>query len=200
MRYSNPIVKYAYQNNEAMENVEPAVIKKIPNIIKRQVIDYSFEQKYELGIMTEYEYMLWQEELAKKAEDDRQMAENVAISEEEAAALSAIIDNDEKVDMSKKTFWEGEEGDRENLSDDVYEKFLEQNMIDVSNKTTASFEELAAQAAAEEAFKQMEIEDEVARIQDQHTPTQGSVDSLFEQVENIDNMEPEGFEDTEQID
>lgn len=189
MRYSNPIVKFAYQNNEAMDDVEPAVIKRIPNIIKRQVIDYSFEQKYALGIMTEYEYMLWQEELAKKAEDERQAAEEIAISKEEADALSQIIDT--SVDMSKKTFWEGEDGDRENVSNDVYEQFLAQNQIDVSNKTMASFEELAAQAAAEDAFKMMEIEDEVARIQEQHTPTQGSIDSLFADAGDMEELPEE---------
>ena len=183
LRYTSPVIKYAYQNNEAMEEAEPTVVKKIPTVIKRRTIDYTYEQKYALGIMTEYEYMLWQQELMQKAEEERLNAEKTAVSEDEAKDLNELFESEKEFDASKKTFWEGEDGDRENISDNAYEDFLRQNGLDVSNKTATSFDDLVAQAAAEDAFKEMELMDEVARIQEKFMPTQGNIDSLFAKSE-----------------
>ena len=94
LRYSSPVIKYAYQNNDAINDAEPIIFKKIPTVIKRRSIDYTYEQKFALGIMTEYEYMIWQQELMQKAEEERLNAENAAVSEDEAKDLSELFETD----------------------------------------------------------------------------------------------------------
>lgn len=182
-RYETPVIKYAQQNNEKMNDAEKAPIKKIDTVIKRGQINYTYEQKYKLGIMNEVEYFQWQMELQQE-EEERRRAEDSSVSNEELAALNDILNGD--VDMTKHTFWEGEDGDRENISNDAYEEFLKSNAIDVSNKTSASFEELAAQAQLEE---QKALEEEVARIQAKFMPTQGNIDELFAHNSDSDGEE-----------
>lgn len=172
-RYNSPVIKYAQQNNEKMQSEDIQPIKKIDSVIKRSQINYSYEQKYQLGILTEVEYFQWQMELQQKAEEEKRNQDG-AVSNEELAALNDILNGD--VDMTKHTFWEGEDGDRENISNDAYEEFLKANAIDVSNKTSSSFEELQKQAMTEQ---DKALEDEVARIQAKFMPTQGNIDELF---------------------
>ena len=97
-----------------------AVPQKAPytTIIKRYQIDYSYEQKYKLGIITAAEFMVWQSELAQKASED------------------------EKTPHKNHTFWEDDEGVRENVSNAEYDNFLAQNQIDVSNTTSFDFDAL----------------------------------------------------------
>lgn len=86
-------------------------------LIKWYTTNISNEDKFRLGLMTYPEYLAWQEELA------REVAE---------------------ADSGSDTFWRGDTGNRENMSEDEYEDFLSQNSIDVSNRTAIDFEALAA--------------------------------------------------------
>ena len=187
-KYSSSIIKYAMQDNSAMKDADITPIKKIDTIIKRQSINYTFEQKYKLGIMTDFEFAEWQYQLRKEAEEAQLAAQESAISAEEAAALNEILGNapaGTEVDTTKHTFWEGEEGDRENISNDAYEEFLKANAIDVSNSTSTSFDDLVAQTLGDNTAEDdsdadaAALAEEVARIQAKFMPIQGDIDSLF---------------------
>ena len=80
-------------------------------VIKRFQIDYSYEQKYKMGILTMEEYVAWQIQLSQRAQE--------AQSEQEH------IDH---------TFWEHEEHERPNIPENEYEQFLLNNQVDVRNR------------------------------------------------------------------
>ena len=88
------------------------------HLIKRYQIDYSYEQKFKLGIMTPAEYA------------------------HKAAQSSGKKDH---------TFWEDDEGVRENVSDRDYETFLAMNNLDVSNENAVDVAALLAQHGSEES-------------------------------------------------
>lgn len=202
-KYDSMIIKYAQQNNDAMADAVSAPMKKIDNVIKRAQINYTYEQKYRLGILTEAEYYFWQLELQQQAEEARRAAEEGSISQEEAEALNALWNGEDnnsaaEFDSSKHTFWEGEDGDRENISSDAYEDFLKANSIDVSNRTSTSFDDLKALALGTDnsdeesesgslSEEDQALQDEVARIQALFMPTQGNIDQLFAQNTDSDD-------------
>ena len=102
-------------------------------IIKRYQIDYSFEQKYKLGILTGAEYMAWQAQLYEESLKQQNEKKN-------------------------HTFWENDESVRENVSQADYDTFLSVNDLDVSNNAMVdidaiireSQEKLAVQETAGE--------------------------------------------------
>lgn len=75
-------------------------------LLKWYSTNMSYEDKYKFGYLTQDEFVLWQEELAREAEE-------------------------EKVNH---TFWENDTEDRKNMSEDSYENFLNENGVDVRNK------------------------------------------------------------------
>ncbi len=105
-------------------------------IIKRYQIDYSFEQKYKLGIMTPSEYMAWQAQLFEEAQK----------KQSEAAA-----------GRKDHTFWEDDEGVRENVSDADYNSFLSTNGLDVSNNAMVDID-----AIIRESQERMAAQEEIA--------------------------------------
>ena len=107
------------------------------HLIKRYQIDYSYEQKFKLGIMTPAEYYAWQNELYLKAQEEAQ----------KAAQSSGKKDH---------TFWEDDEGVRENVSDRDYETFLAMNNLDVSNENAVDVAALLAQHGSEESAGEAE--------------------------------------------
>lgn len=95
----------------------------ISPLIKWYQATMSKEEKYKLGLMTYDEYLEWQEELANAPEE----------------LESADTEGSESVNH---TFWEDDDGDRENLSSDSYSDFLAENGLDISNKNTVNVDEL----------------------------------------------------------
>lgn len=76
-------------------------------------------EKYQWGYMTYDEYVLWQQELLER---------------QQAGELDLDDSSDSDTTSGNHTFWEDDEGDRENISASDYEAFLAANNIDVSNK------------------------------------------------------------------
>ena len=87
-------------------------------IIKRFQIDYSYEQKYKLGILSIEEYVAWQIQLNQKTREEQEGSKQ------------------------NHTFWENDEVERLNISDEDYDQFLAQNQIDVSNNNDVDIEAL----------------------------------------------------------
>ncbi len=110
-----------------------AVPQKAPfaTIIKRYQIDYSFEQKFKLGIITGPEYMAWQAQLYEES-----------------------LQKEEKSEKKNHTFWEDDEGIRENVSEADYDSFLAVNDLNVSNNAMVDIDAIIreSQAAMEENY------------------------------------------------
>ncbi len=100
--------QYSYDTGETELALPP---QKAPyaTIIKRFQIDYSNEQKYKLGIMSMEEYVAWQIQLQQMEQEG------------------------ENAPKQNHTFWEQDEVERLNISNEAYDDFLAQNKIDVSN-------------------------------------------------------------------
>ena len=83
-------------------------------------------EKYKFGLMTYDEFVAWQQELHEKM-------------------LNGELDTDDSstdtsdTGSTNHTFWEDDDGDRENISADDYAAFLAANNIDVSNKNAIDF-------------------------------------------------------------
>lgn len=103
------------------------------SIIKRFQIDYSYAEKYKLGIITFDEFQIWQAELAKEREGQA----------EEGDYLDELING--AVSQKNHTFWENDTSDRLNVSSDAYGEFLLANNLDVSNVNAVDFDALAKQ-------------------------------------------------------
>lgn len=103
--------QYSYDTTGTELALRP---KKMPYsvIIKRYQIDYSLDQKYMLGIMSPQEYAMWIQE-----KEEEQKKKN-------------------KPERKNHTFWEDDAGERKNVSDNDFAKFLSENSLDVSNNTT----------------------------------------------------------------
>lgn len=117
----------ANQYNYDTTGTELALMpKKMPYsvIIKRFQIDYSLEQKYRLGIMTPPEYAQWVQE-----------------KEEELRAQN----KPPKKERKNHTFWEDDGGERKNVSENDFAKFLSENSLDVSNTTAVDVAALIQQ-------------------------------------------------------
>lgn len=102
--------QYSYDIHKAELMLPP---QKMPYaaVIKRFQIDYSYEQKYKMGILSMEEYVAWQIQLSQKAQE-------------------AVLPRQDH------TFWEKEKTERLNIPEDEYEEFLEHNQVDVRNRTT----------------------------------------------------------------
>lgn len=122
------IIKNSQYNYETTGTELALAPRKMPYtvVIKRQYIEYSFEQKYKLGILTAEEYAMWMHQLA---DEKRKEAE---AQRKKAKAGSG----------HSHTFWEDDEGDRMNVSNDAFDKFLAENNLDVSNTTSVDVEAL----------------------------------------------------------
>lgn len=91
-------------------------------VIKRAEINYSVPQMVRFGMLP---YSALEEYLKQQEEAKRQ---------EEAAAQAAQTESAKPAKEERKnhTFWEDDDGDREMLSQEDYEKFLRENAIDLS--------------------------------------------------------------------
>jgi len=119
------ILKSSQYNYETSGTELALTPRKMPYtvVIKRYMIDYSYEQKYRLGILTAEEYAMWMHQLAeekrKEAEEERKKAKSEG-----------------------STFWANDKGARMNVSSDDFDKFLAANNLDVSNNTSVNVEAL----------------------------------------------------------
>jgi len=95
-------------------------------LIKWYNTSMTYEEKYKLGLLTYPEYLEWQKELAEEA------------AKKEAAETEATS-------MHSDTFWQNDTTDRSNISSDEYNDFLNNNNIDVSNKTAVDFDALCGE-------------------------------------------------------
>ena len=96
-------------------------------IIKLYQQKLSYEEKYKLGILTYPESVQWQQELMEQEKEKEKEIEK----EPQAGEGS--------------TFWSADGGNRDNISADDYNDFLEQNHIDVTNRTYVDFDSLKDQ-------------------------------------------------------
>lgn len=121
-------IQQVYDEEEFKKDVP--IIPPKHTVIKRYMINYSYEEKYKLGILTPQEYYQWQFELEEKAKA-------------EANSKSS----------EKHTFWEGEDEPRQNVSDDDYQAFISQNGLDLTNVNSLSFEDIQKQALEDEVAR-----------------------------------------------
>lgn len=132
--------QYTYEVPDS-EDVKPRPLPMIP-VIKRYMINYSYEEKFKLGILTPQEYAAWQYELQEKnshALEDSSQGAPALTGPTVEEALSMTV---EEEDFSGATFWANGTGDRNNVSNDDYSKFLSENNLDVTNRTSVDFDAL----------------------------------------------------------
>lgn len=113
------------------------------------------EDKFKLGLMGYEEYMEWQEELAEEAARQAELEAMGAAAEELLGEIGNLGEGvsesteSEKPATEKKsgnhTFWEDDDGDRENVSKEEFDNFLAQNSIDVSNSTAIDIDSLLSE-------------------------------------------------------
>lgn len=89
-------------------------------IVKWYNTTWTYEQKYKCGLLTYEEYLMWMEELKNEEEE-------------------------KKGPKHGTTFWQNDEGERENLSSSDYNDFLAQNGISVANSSTVDVASLLAE-------------------------------------------------------
>lgn len=95
-------------------NINTAKPEYSTGVIKRELIKYSVPQKVRFGMLP---YSALQEYEQEKA----------------ATAAKAAEAAEEEAPKKRGTFWEEDEGDRQNISQEDFEKFLKDNAIDLSN-------------------------------------------------------------------
>lgn len=111
-------------------------------IIKKWQVKMSYADKYRFGVLTYPEYLEWMQELADEA----------AVEEEKP-----------KKKAESNTFWANDDGERENLSNADYEKFLAENAINVSNNTTLDIDRIINDVSySEEPKEALTASDEFA--------------------------------------
>lgn len=139
--------QYTYEVPNS-EDIKPRPLPMIP-VIKRYMINYSYEEKFKLGILTPQEYAAWQYELQEKnshALEDHGQGVRAITGPTVEEALSMTAEDD---DLSGATFWANGTGDRDNVSNDDYSKFLSENNLDVSNRTAVDFDALLREQEAD---------------------------------------------------
>ena len=94
--------------------------------------------RYKMGLMSMDEFNEWQEDLAAGKEDEID-AFIIGDGAGESAPKDMASEAEEK---TNHTFWEDDDGDRENLDQDSYEAFLAQNGLNVSNMNALDIDSL----------------------------------------------------------
>jgi len=157
---STTIIKNHFYNYDPPEpgTSEAPPVHATDTIIKRFRINYSYEEKYRLGIMTPQEYAAWQMELFRKQQEEQE-AERL---ERERAAADSIEGG---------TFWANDTTIRTNISGDDYNKFLAENGLDVSNTTAVDVGQLI----------QQENDRVIGSIG--YTTAQGSIDGILQSAD-----------------
>lgn len=157
---STTIIKNHFYTYDPPEpgTAEAAPVHSTDTIIKRFWINYSYEEKFRLGIMTPQEYAAWQMELFQKQQEEQE-AERAAKEEASAAEIEG------------GTFWANDKAVRMNLSSDDYSKFLAENGLDVTNTTAVDVGQLIRQ-------ENDKVIDSIG-----FTTAQGSIDGIFESAD-----------------
>ncbi len=139
---SNFIKWWQYKlDTEAYVNVPHPFGMPTGPVIKKWQVKMSYADKYRFGVLTYPEYLEWMQELAEEA------------AQEEKPKKKA----------ESNTFWANDEGERENLSNADYEKFLAENAINVSNNTTLDIDRIINDVSyAEEPKEALTASDEFA--------------------------------------
>ena len=121
-------------------------------LVKWYQVKLTKRQRYEMGLMSYEEYQEWQEELAAReaAANEQEQTESEPVADDETYQISYDESRFEQQEPVNHTFWEGEEADRENVSQGSYEQFLQENGIDVSNKNSVDIEKLMEDTATED--------------------------------------------------
>ena len=139
---SNFIKWWQYKlDTEAYVNVPHPFGMPTGPVIKKWQVKMSYADKYRFGVLTYPEYLEWMQELAEEA------------AQEEKPKKKA----------ESNTFWANDDGERENLSNADYEKFLAENAINVSNNTTLDIDRIINDVSyAEEPKEALTASDEFA--------------------------------------
>lgn len=99
-------------------------------LIKWYDTNMSKSERYRYGLMGYDEFVAWQQEAAAKQ----------AAEEEAEATTTASSTSDSGAGTSYgHTFWEDDEGDRQNISDKEYMEFLAKNNIDIGSKSALGY-------------------------------------------------------------
>lgn len=118
------IVKGNIDLNKVYNNEVEITLRYDENVIKRDRINYSIPQKVRFGMLPYQALLDYQ---AEQEEKNRLSAKDTRVEKE----ASAEISTDDKPKRNK-TFWEDDEGDRQNVSMEEYEKILGDNGVDLS--------------------------------------------------------------------
>lgn len=106
-------------------------------VIKWYQVKMSYEEKARFNLLTYPEYCQWMMELQEENEKASGKDSKEPVKEERRA-----WDLETTTTTSSNTFWKNDDGKRQNLSGDDYEKFLSENCVDVSNKTNLDISDL----------------------------------------------------------
>lgn len=92
------------------------------NVIKRHRIVYTVPQLVRLGLLPYSAYLQYEQQKAmEEAEKEAELEETPQLSEDEP-----------KEEKKNHTFWEDDDGEREQLSDEDYAKFLSENAVQLN--------------------------------------------------------------------
>lgn len=122
------IVKGNIDLNKVYNNDVEITLRYDENVIKRDRINYSIPQKVRFGMLPYQALLDYQ---AEQEEKNRLSAKSTRKTEESKVETS---DTPEETKPKKnKTFWEEDEGDRHNVSQEEYEKILQNSGVDLSS-------------------------------------------------------------------
>lgn len=116
------IVKGNIDLNKIYNNDVEITLRYDENVIKRDRINYTIPQKVRFGMLPYQALLDYQEEQEKKS---RLSAKSTRKEDSEP--------KEEAAPKKNKTFWEEDEGDRQNVSQEEYEKILQNNGVDLSS-------------------------------------------------------------------
>lgn len=128
------------KNTDGLEEIKPrqAIIPHDQSLIKYWNINYSIPQKIRLGLLP---ISALDEYYAQKEEEA-----NPKSSSSETTVEPVVSESKEEAPVRKNhTFWEDDEGDREQLSQEDYDKFLAENNIQLTQADDLVAQLLASQ-------------------------------------------------------
>lgn len=126
------VVKGNIDLNKIYNNDVEITLRYDENVIKRDRINYSIPQKVRFGMLP-YQALLDYEE--EKRTKERFAAKDTRKDTEIPIEITETGENTEPAESKpkkNKTFWEEDEGDRQNVSQEEYEKILAGNGVDIS--------------------------------------------------------------------
>lgn len=106
------------------------ILRYDENIIKRHRIKYTVPQLVRLGFLPYSAYLEYEQQKALEEEANNEDLKEEQTAEPADEEISASEDDHKgESENINHTFWEDDDGDREQLSDEEYAKFLEENSV-----------------------------------------------------------------------